>query len=85
MSSLHDTSVGAAFAAEASEQRSVNQSSLSQRTAFASHRAKVTELVCAATRGGQGRLCVLGAGNCNDLDGRSRTFLTYALPFRRRA
>ena len=48
----------------------MNQSSLLHRAAFASHRSKVTELVCAATAGRTRpmRLCVLGAGNCNDLD-----------------
>ena len=55
---------------EAAEQRNVNQTSLLHRAAFASQRAKVTELVCAAAAGRAGplRLCVLGAGNCNDLD-----------------
>ncbi len=32
---------------------------------FGGHREHVTELLCDA---GRGRLCVLGAGNCNDLD-----------------
>ena len=35
---------------------------------FANHRRKVTKLLVAADAGGRGRLCVLGAGNCNDLD-----------------
>lgn len=68
MSSLHDTQAGAVLASESREQRSVNQSSLGQRAAFASHRAKVTDLVCASARAESGRVCVLGAGNCNDLD-----------------
>ena len=59
----------ATIATETAEQRSVNLSSLGQRAAFATHRAKVTDLVCAAAGGGgTARLCVLGAGNCNDLD-----------------
>jgi hypothetical protein len=33
-----------------------------------SHRRRVTALVTAAAAGANGRLCVLGAGNCNDLD-----------------
>jgi hypothetical protein len=38
-------------------------------TASADHRARVTHLVRgAAPEDGSGRLCVLGAGNCNDLD-----------------
>ena len=32
----------------------------------AAHRQRIHELICAAERGG--RICVLGAGNCNDLD-----------------
>ncbi len=36
---------------------------------FSGHRDKVTRLTLTALRGHrQGRLCVLGAGNCNDLD-----------------
>ena len=59
-----------AVALEAAEQRAVNQTSLLERNAYATHRAKVTELVAAAAAGRErpGRLCVLGAGNCNDLD-----------------
>src|SRR5215472_17022197 len=33
-----------------------------------SHRRRVTNLVTAAAARARGRLCVLGAGNCNDLD-----------------
>ena len=60
----------AAIALETAEQRSVNESSLEHRAAFAKHREKVSDLVCAAAAGhdGSARLCVLGAGNCNDLD-----------------
>jgi hypothetical protein len=35
---------------------------------FAGHRKIVTELLTSAAPTGTGRLCVLGAGNCNDLD-----------------
>ena len=72
MSSLRSSrgAPASAIALEAAEQRNVNQTSLLHRAAYASHRAKVTELVCAAAAGSSGplRLCVLGAGNCNDLD-----------------
>jgi hypothetical protein len=36
--------------------------------AFAGHRAKVTGLLATETSPGKSRLCVLGAGKCNDLD-----------------
>ena len=68
MSSLHEPPASTAFAVETNEQRSVNQSSLGQRDSFAAHRAKVTALLCAAAGEQRGRLCVLGAGNCNDLE-----------------
>src|SRR5260370_39162212 len=35
---------------------------------YSSHRGKILELVRNASAGRGGRLCVLGAGNCNDLD-----------------
>jgi hypothetical protein len=35
---------------------------------FRSHRTRVTELLKAAATSRDSRLCVLGAGNCNDLD-----------------
>jgi hypothetical protein len=35
---------------------------------FARHRARVTGLLCDAAPAVGGRLCVLGAGNCNDLE-----------------
>jgi len=34
---------------------------------FASHRERVTQLLLDAASAGEGKLCVLGAGNCNDL------------------
>src|SRR5690348_15383718 len=36
--------------------------------AFAGHRAKVTGLLTSGGLPGASRLCVLGAGNCNDVD-----------------
>lgn len=36
--------------------------------AFATHRAKVTALIQAACGAGAGRIAILGAGNCNDID-----------------
>jgi len=47
-------------------QRKANASTAAQRQRFASHRARVTELVRGAAH--RSALCVLGAGNCNDLD-----------------
>lgn len=35
---------------------------------YAPHRARVAQLLMEQARGSAGRLCVLGAGNCNDLD-----------------
>jgi len=57
-------------ASEARELRRVNASSLGERTSFAGHRAQLTEIACAAAAGRErpARICVLGAGNCNDLD-----------------
>jgi hypothetical protein len=48
--------------------RERNDDSRHRWDCFASHRRRVTKLLVAACAGGQGRLCVLGAGNCNDLD-----------------
>jgi hypothetical protein len=49
--------------------RLFNRNSEGRWNAFASHRAQMTALLEAAAHAdGQGRLCVLGAGNCNDLD-----------------
>ena len=51
-------------------QRQHNAESRDSWDHFAGHRDRVTRLVLEALRGrgGVGRLCVLGAGNCNDLD-----------------
>ncbi len=57
------------FAREIREQRSANKSTLAEVESFAPHRARLTELLVAlAERRPMGRLCVLGAGNCNDID-----------------
>ena len=56
------------FAEELAEQRSVNLSSRAEAASFAGHRARMTELVCAEAPSSAARLCVLGAGNCNDLE-----------------
>ncbi len=50
------------------EHRQRNADSRGRWECFATHRRKVTELLLAARSDGQGRLCLLGAGNCNDLD-----------------
>jgi hypothetical protein len=51
------------------EQLTANRSSAAERGSFAGHRARVTEL-CerGAEPGGELSLCVLGAGNANDLE-----------------
>jgi hypothetical protein len=45
-----------------------NHESRDQWDGFAAHRAKVSALLGAGEPRGATRLCVLGAGNCNDLD-----------------
>lgn len=63
------TAAPSSVAAQIAEQKASNQSAVPHREWFASHRARLTELLCAegALRSGQ-RLCVLGAGNCYDLE-----------------
>jgi hypothetical protein len=51
---------------EIAEQQAANRSGILLYDSFATHRARMTALVRKASPGG--RLCVLGAGNCNDLD-----------------
>jgi hypothetical protein len=56
-------------AAEVDEQRGSNASAVAHFDAFAAHREKLTELVLSGVSREAGlRLCVLGAGNCYDLD-----------------
>ncbi len=45
-----------------------NVESLDRWQTFAEHRRHVTEVIAAGAAMGNQRLCVLGAGNCNDLD-----------------
>lgn len=55
--------------AQVEEQKATNESSVPHYAAFAAHRARVTELALAAAPSQPApRLCVLGAGNCYDLD-----------------
>jgi hypothetical protein len=50
-------------------QASLNTQTRALREAFAGHRRNITDLLTAEAGGaGRGRLCVLGAGNANDLD-----------------
>jgi hypothetical protein len=51
---------------EIAEQQAANRSGVQLYDSFATHRARMTRLVHGVSPGG--RLCVLGAGNCNDLD-----------------
>jgi hypothetical protein len=48
------------------EQARMNRSTRGQWDWYASHRAAIERLIVPERRGG--RICVLGAGNCNDLD-----------------
>jgi hypothetical protein len=50
------------------DHRHRNADSRERWECFATHRQKVTELLLASHPAGQARLCLLGAGNCNDLD-----------------
>src|SRR3954447_9511200 len=52
----------------ASQQAWFNLSTRDHWPHFASHREQIERLLVADGLGGGGRLCVLGAGNCNDLD-----------------
>ncbi len=50
------------------EHRQRNAASLNCWDGFAAHRRQVTDLLIGAQQATCGRLCVLGAGNCNDLE-----------------
>lgn len=50
------------------EQARRNASALDRWTAFAGHRAQIAALLISSAPSPPGKLCVLGAGNCNDLD-----------------
>ncbi|HWA73087.1 MAG TPA: hypothetical protein VG937_12150 [Polyangiaceae bacterium] len=56
-------------AAELAEQTASNLSGVDHYDTFAGHREHLTRVACAGVPEGSGlKLCVLGAGNCNDLD-----------------
>ncbi len=50
------------------QQKDSNKTALKYFDHFAEHRRQQTELVMSGAAGSQARLCVLGAGNCYDLD-----------------
>jgi len=50
------------------EQARRNASGLDRWTAFTGHRAQIASLLLSSAAAPPGKLCVLGAGNCNDLD-----------------
>ena len=52
----------------AAKQVQLNRGSSSAWESFEPHRRRVTELVVGDATARGGRLCILGAGNCNDLD-----------------
>jgi hypothetical protein len=49
------------------QQLDLNQSTRTYWESFGFHRRRITDLLVNPANGG-GRLCILGAGNCNDLD-----------------
>src|SRR6266487_2091139 len=51
----------------AAEQARQNRTTQNQWLLYASHRRHIERLIVPETRG-TGRICILGAGNCNDLD-----------------
>jgi hypothetical protein len=57
------------LAAAVAEQLSSNESATGHEATFAEHRARLTQEIAArAPASGRGRLCLLGAGNANDVD-----------------
>ena len=57
------------LAAALARQVTANRSGVGHERDFASHRERMTEEIAArAPAGGAGRLCLLGAGNANDVD-----------------
>ena len=59
---------GTSIAAEIEAQKRSNRSSVGESDAFAGHRERLTGLALRAAPHADARLCVLGAGNCLDLD-----------------
>lgn len=53
---------------QAREQVLANQSALPHFSSFSEHRLRLSELASSAAPAAEGTLCVLGAGNCYDLD-----------------
>jgi hypothetical protein len=57
------------FAEAVADQIESNASALGHEATFAAHRARLTQEIAArAPASGRGRLCLLGAGNANDVD-----------------
>ena len=54
--------------AVAEKQAALNDSTRGQWQMYASHRQAIERLIVSALQSHRGRICVLGAGNCNDLD-----------------
>jgi hypothetical protein len=50
------------------QQVQLNQGTADNWELFTSHRQQITNLILSNWEGAGGRLCVLGAGNCNDID-----------------
>ena len=46
----------------------LNRETLDNWRLYRSHREAVADLICRPPQAASARLCVLGAGNCNDLD-----------------
>jgi hypothetical protein len=69
LSSPENYSKGSLVERQIELQRASNQSASSHAEAFASHRRALTRLLVErAPASGEGRLCILGAGNGHDLD-----------------
>jgi hypothetical protein len=57
------------LAEQLEEQKQINRGALAHQSWFLPHRQRLTDLICAHTAPEPTeRLCVLGAGNCSDLD-----------------
>lgn len=50
------------------QQKESNRASLKYFSHFENHRAQLTELIVNSASAGLGRICILGAGNCFDMD-----------------
>ena len=46
----------------------LNRETLDNWPLYRSHREAVADLICRPPQPASARLCILGAGNCNDLD-----------------